>query len=172
MHSWQRIHVIFQTNLPGKTQCAKPMQQLFEGFINKQNLNTSRAPVVVCSTDNFTAVVPYYSETENMADSNPLGITEYEPFMTQWNPQRSSSSLYVSLSCPAQPLRNTGCPCVTLKASALPLRHPVWSASLSASTLLGCVPPAGFCAAWYKSASLMYVFSASDHSIPYRSGPQ
>ena len=50
-------------------------------FIIKQNLNISRAPVVVFPTENFTAVVPYHSKIENMADSNPSGITEYEPFL-------------------------------------------------------------------------------------------
>ena len=56
-----------------KPNVGELVQQQFKGFIIKQNMNTSWAPVVVCPTNNFTEVVPYQSETENMADSNPQG---------------------------------------------------------------------------------------------------
>ena len=121
---------------PEKPNAGKLVQELFEGFIYyAKYLKTSRAPVVVCPTEKFTTVVPYDLETENMVDSNPSGITKYEPFLAHWNPQRSSSSLCVSPSSPTQPLRSTGCPCVTLKASTLPLCHLLHGLSVSLAGL-------------------------------------
>ena len=65
-----------------KPNAGKLVHQLFEGFIYyAEYLNTSRAPVVVFPTEEFTIVVPYHSETENMADSNPSRIIEYETFL-------------------------------------------------------------------------------------------
>ena len=35
-----RLHMIFRTNVPGKTQCEKIGATTLEGFIIMQNLNT------------------------------------------------------------------------------------------------------------------------------------
>ena len=47
----------------------------------------------------------------------------------------SLTSLCVSLSWSTQPLHNTGYPCVTLKASVLPLRHPLHGLCVSLAGL-------------------------------------
>ena len=74
-----------------------------------------------------------------MADLNPLGSTEYEPFLAHWNPivvPPASASAFLAqrgLLGFALPLRHAE---ASTSAPALPLRQPEWAASLLLASAL------------------------------------